>query len=483
MPCAQHDIEPDPCARSLVAVPSPGMPRSRAEWNLQTCRTSLRTKTPSVLLPARSLLRSNWLPGDLKSCTMACTRIAQANGRLLCGDPGPYAGENMTQLHSSIVCAGLGLLVSLFAFCPAAKAQARKRAREMGIAPGMLSPGPLNAITDVAGVAVGHVTLVQGENIRTGVTAIIPHPANLFQQKVPAAVFIGNAFGKLAGSTQVEELGNLETPVVLTNTLSVAEGIAGIVEYTLSQPGNERVRSVNAVVGETNDGSLNDIRGRHVTKEHVIEAIRTAKGGPVPEGAVGAGTGTVCFGFKGGIGTSSRQVSQPAGGYTVGVLVQSNFGGVLQINGAPVQQELRKEAGDRDPDHSPDGSCMVVVATDAPLDARNLKRLAARAIMGLAMTGSYSSNGSGDFVIAFSTAAEARIPSDARSRILSPPVLTNDAVSPLFQAVKEATEEAVYNSLFMARTTAGYGGRTIEALPLDKVLEICRRYNAVREVK
>ena len=383
--------------------------------------------------------------------------------------------------YTSSICAGIGLAVSLFAICPRATAQ--KRARELGIAPGVLSPGALNAITDVAGVAVGHVTLSQGDSVRTGVTAIIPHPDNLFQQKVPAAVFVGNAFGKLAGSTQVEELGNLETPIVLTNTLSVADGIAGVVEYTLSQPGNEGVRSVNAVVGETNDGSLNDIRSRHVTKEHVIEAIRTAKGGPVPEGAVGAGTGTVCFGFKGGIGTSSRRLSQSAGGYTVGVLVQSNYGGVLQINGAPVQQELRKEAGGRSPDHSPDGSCMVVVATDAPLDVRNLRRLAARAILGLAMTGSYSSNGSGDFVVAFCTAAEARVPSETRSRILSPPTLTNDAVSPLFQAVKEATEEAVYNSLFMAKTTTGFGGRTIEALPLDKILEICRRYNAIREMK
>jgi D-aminopeptidase len=359
---------------------------------------------------------------------------------------------------------------------------AQKRARELGIAPGVLQPGPLNAITDVAGVAVGHVTLSEGQNVRTGVTAILPHPGNIFQQKVPAAVFVGNAFGKLAGSTQVEELGNLETPIVLTNTLNVAEGIAGIVAYTLAQPGNERVRSVNAVVGETNDGTLNDIRGRHVTKEHVIEAIRSAKGGPVAEGAVGAGTGTVCFGFKGGIGTSSRQVAAAEGGYVVGVLVQTNFGGVLEINGAPVAQELAKSRGGN-PDSPPDGSCMVVVATNAPLDARNLKRLAARAMLGLAKTGSYSSNGSGDFVVAFSTAPEVRVPADARALTLSASVLTNDAVSPLFQAVKEATEEAVYNSLFMARTTTGEGGRTIEALPVDKVLEICRKYNVLREVK
>lgn len=381
---------------------------------------------------------------------------------------------------SSYLCVGFGLAFSLFALCPMALGQ--KRPRELGIVPGVLQPGPLNAITDVSGVAVGHVTLRQGENVRTGVTAILPHGGNLFQQKVPAGVFVGNAFGKLAGSTQVEELGNLETPIILTNTLSVAEGIAGIVEYTLAQPGNERVQSVNAVVGETNDGTLNDIRGRHVTKENVLEAIRSAKGGPVPEGAVGAGTGTVCFGFKGGIGTSSRALSSSQGGFTVGVLVQTNFGGVLEINGAPVGQELSKARSGNSPG-APDGSCMMIVATDAPLDARNLKRLAARAMLGLAKTGSYSSNGSGDYVIAFSTAAEARVPANPKARMLTPPVLTNDAVSPLFQAVKEATEEAVYNSLFMASTTSGANGRAVEALPVDRALDICRKFNALRETK
>jgi len=382
---------------------------------------------------------------------------------------------------SPLICAGVALAFCVSALSP--QAQDRKRARDLGIAPGVLQPGPLNAITDVPGVAVGHVTLREGENVRTGVTAVLPYVGNIYQQKVPAAVFVGNAFGKLAGSTQVEELGNLETPVVLTNTLSVAEGIAGVVEFTLALPGNEQVRSVNAVVGETNDGSLNDIRGRHVTKQHVIDAIRSAKGGPVEEGAVGAGTGTVCFGYKGGIGTSSRQLPAAQGGFTAGVLVQSNFGGVLQINGAPVAQELSRGRGPQDPFGSPDGSCMVIIATDAPLDARNLKRLAARAMLGLARTGSYSSNGSGDFVVAFSTAAEARVPASMKARILNPPALHNDAVSPLFQAVVEATEEAVYNSLFMAKTTAGSGGRTVEALPVARVLEICRKYNAVREVK
>jgi D-aminopeptidase len=383
---------------------------------------------------------------------------------------------------STSVVVGIGITLSLCALSAQTGDPNQRRARELGISPGVMQTAPLNAITDVAGVAVGHVTLNQGENIRTGVTAIIPHSGNLFQQKVPAAVFVGNAFGKLAGSTQVEELGNLETPIVLTNTLSVAEGIAGIVEYTLAQPGNERVRSVNAVVGETNDGTLNDIRGRHVTREHVLEAIRTARGGPVPEGAVGAGTGTICFGYKGGIGTSSRQLAAAQGGYVVGVLVQTNYGGVLEINGAPVARELAR-ARKQDASGSPDGSCMVVVATDAPVDARNLKRMAARAIMGLAKTGSYSSNGSGDYVIAFSTAADARIPADPGTRTLTVPVLHNDAVSPLFQAVKEATEEAVYNSLFMARTTVGNGKRMVEALPVDRVLEICRKYNALREGK
>ncbi|HYK90089.1 MAG TPA: P1 family peptidase [Acidobacteriota bacterium] len=380
-------------------------------------------------------------------------------------------------MHVPCIATGLGVAVTLFSFCPQTAGQ--KRAREMGIAPGVLRPGPLNAITDVPDLRVGHVTLVAGNSVRTGVTAVVPHPGNLFQEKVPAAVYVGNGFGKLAGSTQVQELGNLETPIILTNTLNVAEGIAGVIEYTLAQPGNEQARSVNAVVGETNDGYLNDIRGRHVTKENVIEAIKTAKAGPVPEGAVGAGTGTVCFGFKGGIGTSSRLLPPKLGGYTVGVLVQTNYGGILQIDGAPVGRELGRYYLKEDLNYSPDGSCMIVVATDAPLDARNLRRLAARAILGLGRTGSSSSNGSGDYVIAFSTALDARVPMNPRTRTLTAPALDNEAVSPLFQAVIEATEEAVYNSLFMAKTTSG-NGHTVEALPLDKVLEICRKHNALR---
>lgn len=373
------------------------------------------------------------------------------------------------------------LILSVVAF--SLELPAQKRARELGIVPGVLRPGPLNGITDVEGVAVGHVTLREGGSIRTGVTAVIPHPGNVFQEKVPAAVFVGNAFGKLSGSTQVEELGNLETPIVLTNTLSVAEGIAGVVEYTLNLPGNAQVRSVNALVGETNDGYLNDIRARHVTKAHVLEALRSAKGGPVEEGAVGAGTGTICFGFKGGIGTSSRRLPPGLGGYTMGVLVQTNYGGILEIAGAPVGQELGKYYLKDNLSYSPDGSCMVVVATDAPLDARNLKRLAARAMLGLGQTGSSSGNGSGDYVIAFSTARGTRVPFNPSQKVFSPPVLHNEAMSPLFQAVKEATEEAVYNSMFMARTTTGYQGHTVETLDLDRVLEICRKYRVVRETR
>jgi len=377
--------------------------------------------------------------------------------------------------------AGAGCLAAALAFCPLAAAQ--KRAREHGVVPGVLRPGPLNAITDVGGVTVGQVTLRQGDSVRTGVTAILAHPGNIFQQKVPAAVFVGNGFGKLAGSTQVEELGNLESPIILTNTLSVAEGIAAAVEHTLLQPGNEQVRSVNAVVGETNDGYLNDIRARIVTKAHVLDAIRAARSGAVDEGAVGAGTGTVCFGFKGGIGTSSRRLPPALGGYVVGVLVQTNYGGILEINGAPVGRELGRYYLKEELSSSPDGSCMIVIASDAPLDARNLKRLASRAVFALARTGSSSSNGSGDYAIAFSAAPECRIPMNPGTRTLTAPALSNDAVSPLFQAVAEATEEAVYNSLFKATTVTGFGGHTAEALPLVRVLEILRRHGLLRETR
>jgi len=392
-------------------------------------------------------------------------------------------------------------------------AQSKPRARDLGVVPGVHAPGPLNAITDVEGVRVGHTTLIEGDRVRTGVTAIVPHGGNVFQDKVAGAVFVGNAFGKLAGSTQVNELGMIETPVVLTNTLSVGTAMDAVVRYTLGQPGNEQVRSVNALVGETNDGGLNDIRGLHVTREHVIDAIRNAKTGPVAEGTLGAGTGTVCYGWKGGIGTSSRRLAlRPFDGlraqgereYTVGVLAQTNFGGNLTIGGVPIYKMLqppsRRSAsfarpglldspftpspepvegskGERpaqgDGRASADGSCMLVVATDAPLDARDLGRLAARAVFGLARTGSSYSNGSGDFAIAFSTSPEMR----SRFNDMTPrarTILPTDATSPLFEAALEATEEAVYNSLFQATTVRSANG-TAEAIPVDRVRELLRK--------
>ena len=358
--------------------------------------------------------------------------------------------------------------------------QAQKRARDIGIKIGVLPTGTNNSITDVTGVQVGHTSMIEGDSKRTGVTAILPHGENIFQEKVPAAVFVGNGFGKLAGSTQIEELGNIETPIILTNTLNVATGINAVIKYTLNQKGNEDVRSVNAVVGETNDGYLNDIRGQHVKIEDVISAIENA-GTNVKEGNVGAGTGTICFGFKGGIGTSSRKLPESLGGYTIGVLVQTNFGGNLQIDGAPVGEELNKFSfRDRILD-SADGSCMIVVATDAPLDSRNLKRLAKRAMLGLGKTGGIASNGSGDYVIAFSTAKENRIPYKIGTDLLEQKVVPNDLMSPIFMAANEATEEAILNSLFMAETMTGYKGRRIQALPMDKVLPILREYNVIKE--
>ncbi len=341
----------------------------------------------------------------------------------------------------------------------------RPRAREIGLAPGIFHPGPLNAITDVAGVRVAHVSLVEGDNVRTGVTAIAAHGGNLFQDKVPAAIQVGNGFGKLAGSTQVGELGEIESPIVLTNTLSVAEGIAGSVEWTLGQPGNEQVRSVNAIVGETNDGYLNDIRGRHVTKRHAIDAISAMTGGRVAEGCVGAGVGTQCFNWKGGIGTSSRLLPKTLGGYAVGALVQTNYGGVLSMGGAPVGRALHKyDFKDFADDHGGDGSVMIVLATDAPLSDRNLNRLARRAFLGIARTGSDMSNGSGDYAIAFSTAPEVRRTPLRRQGVAAVADLSNDAMSPLFQAVIEAVEEAVYNALLQAVTTTGVDGHRLEAI-------------------
>lgn len=375
------------------------------------------------------------------------------------------------------------LAIAFVALAATAPTQERHpRARDLGLAPGVFEPGRMNAITDVAGVRVGHVTLVDGDAVRTGVTAVVPHGGNLFRDKVAGAVFAGNAFGKLAGSTQVEELGTIETPVVLTNTLGVGAAVEGVVRWTLQQPGNEEVRSVNALVGETNDGGLNDIRGLHVRPAHVTDAIRSAREGAVAEGSVGAGTGTRAFGWKGGIGTASR-VLKGRGDYTVGVLVQSNFGGVLAMGGAPVGKALGRyafaPARSQDLDaSSPDGSCMIVVATDAPIDARDLKRLAARALFGLARTGSSYSNGSGDYAIAFTTSTAMRTTfGDAAPRART--ILPADGVSPLFQAALEATEEAVYNSLLQATTVESRFGKA-EAIPIDRVREILVKYNVIR---
>ena len=363
-------------------------------------------------------------------------------------------------------------------------AQNRPRSRDIGLKVGVLPTGPLNAITDVQGVLVGHTTLIRGDNIRTGVTAILPHNGNLFREKVPGAVFVGNGFGKLAGSTQVNELGEIETPILLTSTLAVPRVADYLIDYMLGLPGNEQVQSINPLVAETNDGYLNDIRGRHITRDDVFAAIKGAKTGAVEEGSVGAGTGTVAFGLKGGIGTASRKIPARLGGFTLGVLVQSNFGGVLTINGAPVGQalgryylkdELAPPAAEQS---NPDGSIIIVIATDAPMDARNLRRLASRAMIGMGRTGGSGSNGSGDYVIAFSTASEVRIRVTNQTGVSSTRDLrsvTNEAMSPLFLAVIEATEEAIYNSMFRATTISGKG-RTVEALPMDRTLEILRKH-------
>jgi len=321
--------------------------------------------------------------------------------------------------------------------------------------------------------SVSHVTLISGDNVRTGVTAILPHGGNIFLEKVPGAVYVANGFGKLTGTTQIEELGNIETPIILTNTLSVPTAANALISYTLGLPGNERVGSVNIVVGETNDGRLNDIRGRHVKEAHIFEAIKTATGGMVEEGNVGAGTGTTCLGYKGGIGTSSRKLPESQGGYTVGVLVQTNFGGVLQIGSIPAGQKLGRHSMNSADENTPEGSCMVVVATDAPLDSRNLKRLAKRALLGIARTGGFYSNGSGDYCIAFSTAKDLRIPYRTQEKTRQTEVLWNHQMSPLFMAAAEACEEAILNSLFKAQAMEG-NGNTMEALPLDKLKELIK---------
>ena len=360
--------------------------------------------------------------------------------------------------------------------------QAKKpRARDLGIEPGVFPPGTYNAITDVPGVLVGHTTIRQGDTIRTGVTAVLPHGGNIFQEKVTGAVFVGNAFGKLAGSTQVNELGLIEVPIILTNTLSVGRAMETVVYYTLSQEGNEGIFSVNALVGETNDRIMNDIRSFPVTREHVLSAIRSAKSGPVEEGSVGAGTGTRSFGWKGGMGTSSRKLPEKYGGYTLGVMIQVSHGGILTIDGVPVGKELEEykyapgaPIGDHSGGGSGSGSCMIIVATDAPLDANNMRRLAARALFGLARTGASYGSGSGDFAIAFTTSEEMRWTHGDRE-IRKRDILPHSRVSPLFQAALETTEEAVYNALFQATKTTGMGV-TYEPIPIDRVKEILKKY-------
>lgn len=351
-------------------------------------------------------------------------------------------------------------------------AQSPKRARDWGIHIGVIKTGYLNSITDVNGISVGHTTIKKGDSVNTGVTVIVPHQGNIFQQKVPAAVYTGNGFGKLAGSTQINELGNIETPIVLTNTLSVPAAMSGLITYTLAQAGNEKISSVNGIVGETNDGYLNDIRGRHVTEQDVLSAIESATTNNVIEGAIGAGTGTVCFGFKGGIGTASRKLPSSLGGYTIGVLVQSNFGGVLTIDGVAAGEYLQKFSFSNELLNNVDGSCMIIVATDAPLDHRNLMRLAKRAMLGLGRTGGIASNGSGDYVIAFSTAEQNRVMHQTNN--LPKPILNlpNDAISPIFMAAIEATEEAIINSLITATDTKGFRGNKVSALPIQQLVPL-----------
>ena len=391
----------------------------------------------------------------------------------------------MKHVHRILAALAAGLLAASLAL---GQGDARPRARDIGLAPGVLDPGPQNAITDVPGVQVGQVTITEGDHIRTGVTAILPHAGNIFQDKVPGAIHIGNAFGKLVGSTQVVELGTIETPIVLTNTLSVWDAARAVVTHVLGLPGNENVGSVNPLVGETNDGYLNDIRGLHVKESHVLEAIRSASSGPVAEGAVGAGTGTSVFGWKGGIGTSSRRLPESLGGYTVGTLVQSNYGGVLIMDGIPVGEELDRyylrdqlrgadDAAGGDSQDNPDGSIMMVVATDAPIRSLGLTRLARRVMLGLARTGATSSHGSGDFVIAFSSAESLRSSFGSDSPTEDGGVLRGDRLSPLFQAAIEATEEAVYNSMLKATTVTGRNGNTREAISIEDLLEVGRKYN------
>ncbi len=409
-------------------------------------------------------------------------------GRQRSADPGRKPGDAGTWIRKGFqarLCPPLLALSLLPSPLSPLPAQSRPRARDLGIVVGVLPPGPLNAITDVTGVRVGHATVARGDSVNTGVTVVLPHSGNPFRDKVPAAIVVGNGFGKLMGSTQVNELGELESPVVLTCTLCVPRAADAVLTWLLALPGNEDVRSANPVVAETNDGFLNDIRARPITETDVIGAVRGAATGPVAEGAVGAGRGTVAFGWKGGIGTASRRLPERLGGWTLGVLVQTNYGGVLTMVGAPVGQELgryylRDEGrGKGEGYDGADGSIIIVVATDAPLDHRQLERLGRRALSGLARTGSSMTNGSGDYVIAFSTARPVPRPPSPVPFVDTVPVVANDAMSPLFQAVIESTEEAIYNSLLRAETVRGYRG-TAAALPLDSTVAILKRYGAIR---
>ncbi|OGU75676.1 MAG: aminopeptidase [Ignavibacteria bacterium RIFCSPLOWO2_12_FULL_56_21] len=383
----------------------------------------------------------------------------------------------LRRLAARSIAHAAALLFIIVSSSGASAQDARPRFRDLGATVGVFTPGKENAITDVEGVRVGHVTLKEGQHIRTGVTAIMPHAGNLFREKVPAAIVVGNGIGKLVGSTQVDELGVLETPIVLTNTLSVWDAAKAVARYMTSLPGNEEVRSVNPIVGETNDGYLNDIRGMHVTEEHVLAALRGARSGLVEEGAVGAGTGTVCFGWKGGIGTSSRLLPLDLGGWTLGVLVQTNFGGILDMAGVPVGKELGSYSFRGSVERS-GGSCMIVVATNAPLDARQLKRLALRSLLGLGRTGSFMGHGSGDYVIAFSTSANVRLTGAAMDTV---PRFGDENLNALFQSAVESVEEAVYNSLLKAESTAGARGNKVEALPVERVKAILRKYCRLSE--
>ncbi len=383
----------------------------------------------------------------------------------------------MNRLRQPSVSTSSLFLAAALAAGATAALSAQQRARDLGVAPGVFTPGPLNAITDVSGVRVGHETIIEGDTVRTGVTVIVPHDGNPYFDRVPAAIVVGNGYGKLLGVTQVDELGELETPILLTCTLCVWRAADAMVAWMLARPGMEDVRSLNAVVGETNDGYLNDIRVRPVRPEHVVRALESAATGPVTEGSVGAGTGTIAFGWKGGIGTSSRELPDALGGWTVGVLVQSNYGGVLQVMGAPVGKELGRYAYRRFVEaNAGDGSIMIVVATDAPLGERNLRRLAERALFGVARTGSSASNGSGDYVIAFATHPDVRRQDTRAPRHIAD--LPNSLMSPLFQATIEATEEAIYNSMFMATAVTGHWG-TVEPLPLDEVADVLRKHGVI----